>query len=184
MHCARHLENKRLESRLDEQCVFLNQFTEQLELEKAANEQFQQQILELQMKTVDSAHVKKLEEQIRAETRSVLLSTEVNHLLIHEREIEGRDMKIASQQAKLEETTKYSEVKQRSEAEPSGSTCPVFGLRQSELLWNSSEQSSRESSINSGRGQHGRMPPIDCFTGEDPGVTLKEWLPLLRRAAD
>ena len=48
------------------------------------------------MKTVDSAHVKKLEEQIRAETRSVLLSTEVNHLLTHEREIESRDMKIAS----------------------------------------------------------------------------------------
>ena len=34
---------------------------------KFANEQFQQRILELQMRTVDSVHVKKLEEQLRAE---------------------------------------------------------------------------------------------------------------------
>jgi len=66
-------------------------------------------------------------------------------LLTHEREIEDRNLKI-------EEITKYSEVKQRSEAEPSGSTSPVVGQRQHEELQNSSEQSSRESSINSGRG--------------------------------
>jgi len=85
--------------------------------------------------------VKNLEEQLRAETRKskCLWAQKCDQLLTHERQIEGRGMKIASLQAKLEETTKYSEVKQRSKAEPSGSTHPVISLRQPEELWNSSE---------------------------------------------
>ena len=61
------LENERLESRLNKQSALLHQCTEQLEQMKFANEQFQQRLSELQMRTVDSVNVKKLEEQLRAE---------------------------------------------------------------------------------------------------------------------
>ena len=34
------------------------------------------------------------------------------------------------------------------------------------------------------RGWRGKVPPIDPFSGENPKVTIYEWLPSLQRAAD
>ena len=84
---------------------------------------------------------------------------------------------------KLEEATKHGdETRQKSKAEPtvSQSAHSDFGPR----LPEESQSSSAWSSVNSGRGCSGKAPPIDYFTGEDPGITLREWLSLLRRAAD
>ena len=35
-----------------------------------------------------------------------------------------------------------------------------------------------------GKRRHGRAPPVDPFTGEDPEVRLEDWIPSLRRVAD
>ena len=34
------------------------------------------------------------------------------------------------------------------------------------------------------KGQRGKVPPIDPFSGENPEVTIEEWLSSLQRAAD
>ena len=34
------------------------------------------------------------------------------------------------------------------------------------------------------KGWQGKAPPIDPFSGENPEVTIEEWLPSLQRAAD
>ena len=98
-------------------------------------------------------------------------------------EIEERDTKIARLQKKLEKVAQRGdETRQKSKAEPttSRSTQSDFGPR----LPEESQYSSAWSSANSARGHRGKAPPIDYFTGEDPGVPLREWLPLLRGAAD
>ena len=107
--CESRLENEQLESRLDEQSALLHQCTEQLELMKFANEQFRQQLSELQMRTVDNVHMKKLEERLRAEASKSkrLWSQKCEQLLTHEMEIEERDTKIVILQKKLDEVTKH-----------------------------------------------------------------------------
>ena len=32
--------------------------------------------------------------------------------------------------------------------------------------------------------RHGKAPPIDSFTGEEPGTRLDDWLPDLDRSAE
>jgi len=83
--------NERLESQLNEQFVLLEEVSQELELAKATNDDFQLRLTKLQVNTTN--HVKKLESALKTETSKSkrLWMQKREQLLTYESELEERD---------------------------------------------------------------------------------------------
>ena len=158
--------NEQLEEKLCQQSTLIGKLVEQLDQVKETNERIQLKLSELH---APSSQVRNLEDALKVESSKSkrLWIQKCEQLLVHESEVEQKELEIARLCSVVEELTcgdKRHEERGPTDERVSGHDhCP-----------STAESNTQSHDVN--RGQRGKVPPIEYFIGENPEVILDEWL--------
>ncbi|XP_065915676.1 myosin-13-like [Dysidea avara] len=169
--------NEQLEEKLCQQSTLIDKLVEQLDQVKETNERIQLKLSELQ---APNSQVRNLEDALKAESSKSkrLWIQKCEQLLAHESEVVEKELEIARLRSVVEELTCGD--KRHEERGPTDER--VSGHDHCPSRTSTAQSNTQLHDVN--RGRRGKAPPIEYFTGENPEVTLDEWLPSLQRASN
>ena len=166
--------NEQLEEKLCQQSTLIDKLVEQMNQVKETNERIQLKLSELH---APNSQVRNLEDALKAESSKSkrLWIQKCEQLLAHESEVEEKELEIARLRSVVEELTcgdKRHEERGPTDERVSGHDHCLSTV----------ESNTQSHDVN--RGRRGKALPIEYFIGENPEVTLDEWLPSLQRVSN